>query len=373
MVKRLPSVPAWLAARVRARLLGLAAGRAPYPPWRGLGLTLAAVVLLTGAAVAGLGLRRPPAQAPALPTVAMALQGFGVRPGYLVYRGGPPPTRLPTQVSSRGGERPTPIAPTPASTPTPKKVSTYEVAPGDTLSTLAARFGISTETILWANGLGSRATLQPGQELTIPPVSGVLHKVQRGDTLYDIALAYSVPLEKIAEANALEDPDRLTVDQLLVIPGGRPLPPPTPRPVVAPPTLAPVPTLSADVAGKGGEVVAIATRYLGYAYVYAGSSPATGFDCSGFTQYIYGQAGLPIARDLWGQLSAGPAVKESELLPGDLVFFQNTYQAGLSHVGIYVGGGNFIHASSPTRGVCYDSLGAAYWVAHYYAASRPWQ
>ena len=371
MVKRLPSVPAWLAARVRIRLRSLVVGRAPYPPWRGLGLTLAAAALGAGAAVAGLGLRRPPAQA--LPTAAVALQGFGVRPGYLVYHGGPPPARPPTQVSSRGGERPTPIPPTPTSTPTPKKISTYRVAAGDTVAGLAERFGVSAETVLWANGLQSGASLQPGQELTIPPVSGVLHKVRRGDTLYDIAQAYGVGMERIVEANALENPDRLAVDQLLAIPGGRPLPPPTPRPLLAPPTLAPAPILSAEATGKGAEIVAIAARYLGYAYVYGGSSPATGFDCSGFTQYVYGQAGLPIARDLWGQLAAGPAVKQGELLPGDLVFFHDTYEAGLSHVGIYVGGGNFIHASSPTRGVCYDSLGTAYWVAHYYAASRPWR
>jgi len=348
---------------------------APSLPRWGLALTLSAAATLGAILALRSGPQRPAAayQPPPLARSA-AREVAPVQPGYLVRHSSPPvASTLPPQVSSRGGERPTPAPPTPTPTPEPKRIRTYRVAAGDTVAGLAERFGISVETILWANGLRSGTALQPGQELTIPPVSGVLHRVRLGDTLYDIAVAYGVPMERIAEASALEDANRLAVDQLLVIPGGRPLPPPTPRPMVAPPTLAPAPTLSAEASGKGGEIVAIAARYLGYAYVYGGSSPRTGFDCSGFAQYVYGQAGLPIPRDLWGQLSAGPAVKESNLLPGDLVFFHDTYQAGLSHVGIYVGGGNFIHASSPTRGVCYDSLGAAYWVAHYYAASRPWQ
>ncbi|HOG47678.1 MAG TPA: NlpC/P60 family protein, partial [Anaerolineae bacterium] len=233
-------------------------------------------------------------------------------------------------------------------------------------------FGISAETILWANDLDAGATLQPGQELTILPVSGVLHTVRKGDTLNGIAEHYGVEPATIIAANSVASPDALSIDQTLIIPGGRPLPPPTPVPAAP---LAPEATsapVSAEATGKGAEIVAIAQRYLGYAYVYGGASPAAGFDCSGFTQYVYGQAGLSIARGLSGQLAAGPSVSRSELLPGDLVFFQGTYQAGLSHVGIYVGDGMMIHASSPERGVCYDDLDATYWVQHYYGACRAW-
>ena len=76
---------------------------------------------------------------------------------------------------------------------------------------------------------------------------------------------------------------------------------------------------------------------------------------------------------MWGQLGSGPAIERGALLPGDLVFFVNTYKAGLSHTGIYAGDGQFIHAANAGAGVRYDRLDDAYWNARYYAASRPWQ
>ncbi len=99
---------------------------------------------------------------------------------------------------------------------------------------------------------------------------------------------------------------------------------------------------------------------------------ALGFDCSGFTQFVYAQAGLSIPRGLSGQVAAGPAVSQDALLPGDLVFFQNTWNAGLSHATIYVGSGQFIHASSPEHGVTTDALSLPYWATRYHSACRPW-
>src|SRR6476659_11432897 len=76
----------------------------------------------------------------------------------------------------------------------------------------------------------------------------------------------------------------------------------------------------------------------GAPYVYGGSTPA-GFDCSGFTSYVYGRLGIHLAHSSYAQWSAGRHVRRADLRPGDLVFF-----AGLGHVGIYIGGGRFIHA-----------------------------
>jgi len=120
----------------------------------------------------------------------------------------------------------------------------------------------------------------------------------------------------------------------------------------------------------GERVVAIALGYLGYPYVW-GSASAGGFDCSGFTQYVYGQVGVVLPRDVPGQWGVGAVVGRDSLEPGDLVFFTNTFEAGLSHVGIYLGGGQFISAASEERGVVVDDLSQPFWAARYYGARRP--
>jgi peptidoglycan DL-endopeptidase CwlO len=92
-------------------------------------------------------------------------------------------------------------------------------------------------------------------------------------------------------------------------------------------------------AAKYGSVVSIALQYLGVPYVWGGSSPSTGFDCSGFTSYVFAQVGVYLPHHAASQYSMGTAVPYDQLAPGDLVFF-----SGLGHVGIYVGGGQFVHA-----------------------------
>ncbi len=115
-------------------------------------------------------------------------------------------------------------------------------------------------------------------------------------------------------------------------------------------------------------IVTTAKKYIGVPYLWAGTTPA-GFDCSGYTQYVFRQHGISLNRTTQTQYQQGSYVAKSDLQPGDLVFFQNTYRPGISHVGIYVGDGNFIHASS-SRGVVIQALSDAYWAPRYYGARR---
>jgi len=112
-----------------------------------------------------------------------------------------------------------------------------------------------------------------------------------------------------------------------------------------------------------GGVVGIAMRYLGVPYRWGGASPSTGFDCSGFTMYVYAQIGVSLPHYTGSQYAMGTPVSRDQLEPGDLVFFN-----GLGHMGIYVGGGNFIHA--PHTGDVVKISSMTGWYASTYVGAR---
>ena len=114
-------------------------------------------------------------------------------------------------------------------------------------------------------------------------------------------------------------------------------------------------------------VMRAAYSVIGTPYVFGGTTPY-GFDCSGFTQYAFARAGVYLPRMADSQFYSGRQISMSQLRPGDLIFF-TTYEAGASHVGIYVGNGNFIHAGTST-GVTVSSAFTGYWGARYYGACR---
>ncbi len=120
----------------------------------------------------------------------------------------------------------------------------------------------------------------------------------------------------------------------------------------------------------GQSIANFALTYVGYPYVAAGNSPS-GFDCSGFSQFVMlNMLGWDIGHGVEGQPAAGYWIDWDGWMPGDLIFFQNTYKAGVSHVGIYIGDGLFVHAENYGTGVVVTSLYSAYYLAHYWGATR---
>ena len=300
----------------------------------------------------------------------------------------------------------------------------YTVQAGETLGQIAQQFDAPADAIAQASGLDDPNRLSIGTVLKVP-LPGREHVVQAGETLRDIAAQEKVDLGSLIDFNALDDPELIRVGQVVLgaerrpngqtaasnnpgvretfgsfacgaagpaapraaarlnrtcgarrsrpAPGKAAVPAPTPpmprRPAsretccsavfVATPPGGPSPT--DRLAGAG-------LKLLGAPYVWGGSSP-TGFDCSGFVWYVARQAGKQLSRGMLGEYNGGHPSRD-ELKPGDLVFFQNTYSAGLSHNGIYIGNGQFVHAADEAAGVTVSSLGTAYWSSHWFGATR---
>ena len=121
------------------------------------------------------------------------------------------------------------------------------------------------------------------------------------------------------------------------------------------------------VSGGAQQILSFAAQFLGTPYVWGGTSPSPGFDCSGYVQYVYRHVGISLNRTSEQQFNNGVSVSRSELRPGDIVFF-HTYSSGASHVGIYVGNNTMINSSN--GGVSYDDMTNSYWAKRYLGARR---
>lgn len=305
--------------------------------------------------------------------------------------------------------------------------TTYRVRPGDTLWSLARRFGTTPDRLAALNGISTEATLQIGRPLRVPVASGpvlvaaraaapartpatTVYQVQAGDTLWRISRRYNTIPERLAALNGITGeailqiglPLRVPVLPAPTVPGGQgvaepnPAAPdqdpatvqdlPAPDPVAQPPAPEPgAPAAPArDPSGSGPRpriirlpsrgaqwmttIVVLSKRYLGAPYRWGGASP-NGFDCSGFLNYIFEQTGIDLPRTTFAMFAAGTPVPNEQLQAGDVVFFQ-TVSPGPSHAGVYLGDGRFIHTSSGQRRVTIATMADPYYTARYLGARR---
>ncbi|WP_244913445.1 LysM peptidoglycan-binding domain-containing protein [Heyndrickxia sporothermodurans] len=255
--------------------------------------------------------------------------------------------------------------------PTTTVGTSYLVKSGDTLSKIGKQFGVSVAELKKLNKLtsdmiyvGQKLIIkkQAGQATTTPKVNtpakspshstGTTYIVKSGDTLSKIGKEFGVSVAELKKLNKLTS-DMIYVGQKLNIKqqAGQ---------TAAPPKVDKPAGLSSTFSVK--KVIDTAKKLVGTPYVWAGATPS-GFDCSGFIYYVYNNAGLSLPRiSSEGYYNRSYYVTKSPQ-QGDLVFFTGTYKSGISHLGIYIGNNQFIHASSD--GVQLSSLDNSYWKSHF--------
>jgi cell wall-associated NlpC family hydrolase len=167
-----------------------------------------------------------------------------------------------------------------------------------------------------------------------------------------------------------------TATSVLAAPLDTPIPQPgaTPNTAATPGTVASaiangVASIPAPQPTPGTELADFAEQYVGSPYRWGGASPS-GFDCTGFVMWVYSQFGVSLPHNEAGQLASGDRVSADELKPGDVLVFANTYRAGLSHTGIYLGDGQFVHAADERHGVTVSALWDSYWGPRLVGATR---
>lgn len=133
-------------------------------------------------------------------------------------------------------------------------------------------------------------------------------------------------------------------------------------------TAPPAGTAAAPNGSVAAQIIDFARTFLGYPYIYGTAGPNS-FDCSGLMYYVYSQFGYNLHRTSYDQAKDGVAVNRSNLQPGDLLFFSQNGET-ISHVGMYIGNNEMLHASTPTTGVIISDINSDYYVSHYVTARR---
>ena len=245
---------------------------------------------------------------------------------------------------------------------------THTVSSGETLSGIADRFGVSLSALEVTNHLTDTSLLQLGQQIVVPvhihhPSTVAAHKPHGNPTKHGsekpAVVAAALTGARVGAMHSAATMAKLAASQALWaathvgsipprLPGAEPF------------------DIAQRMLALDSRITQTAMRYLGVPYMWGGTSFA-GVDCSGFVQVVFAKNGIELPRMADEQFSVGHRIAMQVLMPGDLVFFE-TYTSGASHVGIYLGNGKFIHAS--TRGVVIDALSMNYYASRYLGARR---
>ncbi len=278
----------------------------------------------------------------------------------------------------------------------------YVVVQGDTLSGIGKKFGVSSKDIIKQNNL-KNTNLRIGQRLTLPyrsnktplatghlsqeeePVSLNVNEttryvVKRGDNLSLIAERFDVSVEDLKNVNHIRR-NSLRAGQVISIPNQNRVVKLSVESInighdqnkTSVNTKIKTDDHQENASGNGGisrdSIIKIAKRFLGIPYKFGGTSPIKGLDCSAFVGQVFSFLNVDLPRTARELFGVGRHVNRSQLAAGDLVFFR-TYARYPSHVGIYVGDSEFIHASSKAHMVTIDSMDRPYFLKRYIGARR---
>lgn len=234
------------------------------------------------------------------------------------------------------------------------------VQPGDSLWAISQRVHVSTAKIESLNHLTDRSILQPGQNLVVGErtvVAAVQHARPAVKVPHRIVMR-STSLHRIARTTMSARSAHTIASQAVWAA--------THVGQTAPPVVASL-EFAQQALAFDARITGTALRYLGVPYVWGGTSFG-GVDCSGFVWAVFAKNGIYLPRTADAQYESGRHISTHDLRAGDLVFFQ-TYAMGASHVGIYLGNGSFVHASS-SNGVRVDQLAEDYYSSRYLGARR---
>lgn len=201
----------------------------------------------------------------------------------------------------------------------------------------------SNKKYRWGMKLAALALSSSVLFSTVESASAATYTVQSGDSLWKIATQHGISYQTLMNANHLSSStiyvgQKLTINKQL-----------------------------SSIPNTASKVLQVAKQQLGVKYTFGGAKPSTGFDCSGYITYVFNQAGISTPR----KTAAGfyqTAKKVSTPQIGDIVFFANTYKAGISHAGIYIGNNQMINASN--SGVSVANINSTYWKKHFVGYGR---